>query len=461
MLKSKTVTWTMGLALCSCAPADGDNNNGDGQPAPSDAKLWVQNPADVCPEGFIDELPTGVVENFPVADQQRRFLLRTPDSEQHPGPRPLLVYFHGSGGELLGDTAESGFEKSNLQDFVDAGFVVVALNTALNGSIWRFWDDIRDADDPDRENKDLSFFDTASACVGAHNSIDEDRIFVAGMSAGASMTNVVIQNRSELLAGAIVSSGLFELTQPKDPKPMDQMFVIVSWTGEDDISYPDGSELHWYEQASIASLFYSEDPMADDVVEYNCHADPSMPHQWMTGMNEWYIREMLQRPKGKPRAGGMVLPPGPPDFTCESSPFRFTPDVGVTCPAVEPQLCTDFCQTVAECTVVNVTVGPVVEEQVAAIGFSGDGNEDCSGCTSMCAATELNAADLEVLECMTAQGAIECSVGVEGFQPFADGLDSCCEGRDDSPYCINLCTIMLTNDLAPTFFPKCVELVGP
>ena len=455
MRKLNHMTLVVGVAVGGCSVSDSD----EGETLP-DAQLWELSPADVCPDGFANALEPGAVENFPVADQQRRFLLKTPDPEQYAGPRPLLMYFHGSGGDLLGDTAESGFDKSQLQDFVDAGFVVVSLHTALNGSIWRFWDDIRDADDLDRENKDLAYFDAVSSCVGAHHAIDRNRIYVAGMSAGASMTNVVLQNRSELLAGGIVSSGLFDLTQPKDPAPLDEMFVIVSWTGEEDISYPDGSELHWYEQASIASLFYAEDPLAESVAQFNCHADPSVPHSWMTGMNAWYIEELLRRPKGQPRADGSVLPPGPPGFTCESSPYRFSPDVAVECADADPVACTDFCQLVAECTVVNVTVGPVVEEQVRAIGFSGDGNKDCTGCTTMCEQTELTAADMETLECITVGQGIECSSGVEGFQPFADGIDTCCAGRDDSPFCMNLCSIMLTNDLAPTFFPSCVELVG-
>ena len=457
--KLEPLVLTTALALACTAETTEPSAEEDGTLATANVEKWELEPGSECPGDYAGgSLDPGAIEGFAVADQDRRFFLALPDAAKFEGPRPLLLFFHGSD-EDVGLTAEGGFDHAQLRDFVDAGFIVASLHAAMNGTIWPFWDDIRDASDQDRDNKDLAYFDTVSRCVAAHHEVDKNRVFVAGVSAGGSMANVVIQNRSEVLAGGITSSGIFDLTTPPDPTALDEMFVVVSWTGEDDVAGAGGGTVQFFEQASLASLYYAEDPIADSVAQANCHADPTQEHGWMRELNPWYIDRMLDRPKGMPRADGEVLPPGPKGYTCESSPFRYVSDVAVSCPPVDPVACTDVCQVIADCAVANATVGPVVGEQVMAMGFSGEGNTDCSGCTTMCAETELTAADLEVIGCMT-DGRIECGAGVEGFQPFADGIDGCCAGRDDSPYCVNICEVMLTNDLAPTFFPNCVELVG-
>jgi hypothetical protein len=65
--------------------------------------------------------------------------------------------------------------------------------------------------------------------------------------------------------------------------------------------------------------------------------------------------------------------------------------------------------------------------------------------------------DAEIFTCLEPYVSM-CGAGIAGFLPAANGLNTCCEGRTDSPYCTETCRILLTNDLAVDFFPTCLEL---
>ena len=243
---------------------------------------------------------------------------------------------------------------------------------------------------------------------------------------------------------------------------MDESFVLVTWGGEHD-AYSGGAEgvdvpeINFVEQASLASVFYDEQP---DVGQANCSAE--VGHAWLSMINDWMVDLLLEHPDGLPGAEGEVLPalPSGTGVSCTSSPFVFVPPLQVTCSETDPAGCTAVCQLAADCGVENSTVGPVLAAELGTLGFSGDDNEDCSGCLSTCGSTATEAGDAAALACFAeAQAEAECGGGIDGALPLIDAINSCCAGATESAYCRFVCETVLANPVARSFFAECAALV--
>ncbi len=417
------------------------------------------DPLTACPGAYTTSAPVaGNNQGFDVAGQSRRFLLIEPDAA-FTGPRPLLVGFNGTG-----ESGQSFSDRAELERFAAKGFVVLAPWSNGNGTIWPVWDSMHDPDDPDTNNADLAFFDQLVACTAAHRPIDKHRIYAAGHSAGGIMTNYVLGRRSGLLAGGIVASGVYSLTQPVPPTPLDPVFVLVTWGGDND-EYSGGSggvtvpSINFSEQASIASVAYDAAP---GVSQANCRGN-DVGHAWLDPLDEWFADVLLEHPKGLAQKGTTVLPPVPEGApaTCTTAPYVFQNDVTVTCPPTSSVAgCAELCQFVGDCGVENATVGPILAPQFTDLGFSGPDNTECGGCITHCEGVATAPADAETLACMVAakRGSI-CGPGIDGALPVIDAINACCEGRTDSPWCVDTCTILLTNSAATSFLPSCEAIV--
>lgn len=418
------------------------------------------DPATACPAAFASSAPVaGDNQDFEVAAQSRRFLMIEPPATFE-GPRPLFVGFNGTG-----ETGKSFSDRAKLEDLAAEGFVVLSPWSAGNGTLWPVWDAMHAADDPDTNNPDLAFFDTLVACVGAHRPIDKNRIYIGGHSAGGIMANYVLQRRSQLLAGGIVASGVFSLTSPEPAAPLDETFALVTWGGDND-EYSGGAggvsvpSINFVEQASIASNFYESESR---VSQANCRGN-DVGHAWLDPLNGWFADVLLQHPKGLAQKGTTVLPPVPESApaACTTTPYAFVSDVAVDCPATSTvDGCAEACQFVGDCVVENATVGPILGPELTNLGFSGTDNTECMGCVTHCEGVATTAADADVLACMkTAKRSSVCGPGIDGALPAIDALNSCCDGRADSPWCVDTCTILLENNAVPSFLPSCVALVN-
>jgi poly(3-hydroxybutyrate) depolymerase len=461
MRKSRLVaaqTLAVILAACettsSAPPIDADGGPPPAlQPSDIPAVAIVADAATQCPGAFATTAPVeGSNLDFVSAGQSRDFFLILPPASFE-GPRPLFVALNG--------TSENGprfSARANLADFAARGFVVVAPSSNMNGRVWPIWDDMRHADDHDRPNADLAYFDELVQCLAGHFPIDANRIYVGGHSAGGIMTNAIVQRRSEMLAGAIVGSGVFDLTSPPDAMPLDELFVIVTWGGPQD-SYSGGvgvrvPEINFVEQASTASQYYASQP---GVGHARCSIDRGGGHYWLDPLNDWFVDRLLEHPKGVPGAGGTVPASPVEGVTCTSEPFVYTNDVTVTCEAAPAGSCRETCQFMGDCIVENATVGPVFGPQLEMLGFEGT---ECGGCVTHCEAMAVRAGDASVMECMLErQSAARCAAGIAGALPLVNAIEGCCNGRTDSGWCMDTCGIIMTNSAAASFFPNCEALI--
>jgi poly(3-hydroxybutyrate) depolymerase len=418
------------------------------------------DPATACPGSYATTAPAaGQNTGFESAGQNRSFVLLEPPASFE-GPRPMLFAFNGTG-----ETGQGFADRAGLEEFAAAGFVVVAPSSAGNGELWPVWDSMHQpGEDTPAQNPDLVLFDQLVACVAAHRPIDKHRLYVAGHSAGGIMSNYVLQRRSELLAGGIVASGVHSLTSPSPKAPLDDMFVIVTWGGDND-EYSGGSggvsvpKINFVEQAAIASAAYDAEAA---VSQAYCRGD-DLGHAWLSPINGWLAAELLAHPKGLAQKGTTTLAPVPEGgrATCSTEVYAYEGGLTVICPTTSAvEGCADVCQFMADCGVENSTVGPALGPQLADLGFAGEDNTQCGGCVTHCeGAATGGGVDAEVLDCMvTAQEAATCGPGIDGALPLIDAINTCCDGRTDSPWCMDVCAIMFENSVTHGFIPTCVEL---
>lgn len=417
------------------------------------------DPAVACPANFAVNGPMpGNNHGYQVAGQARDIHVILPDFNAFQGPRPLFVAFNG--------TTEDGPEfaaRAGLEDFAARGFIVVAPSSVGNGAIWPVWDAMHQPNTPHPENKDLALVDSLVQCMGGHYLVDKNRLYLGGHSAGGIMSNYMLQQRSELFAGGIVGSGIYDLTQPEEPAPLDDLFVIVTWGGDND-SYTGQTksgvavpEINFVEQASLASQFYVGEPAVGQV---HCHGD-DFGHAWLSNINDTMIDLLLAHPKGLSGADGATVEPNPgAGVTCSAEPYMYEGGLNVTCPDSPSQpKCQAVCQLFADCAVENSTVGPALAPELTQMGFSGPDNTDCTGCVSNCE-QGTSPASQDVLTCMeNFANTATCGSGIDGALPAIDAVNVCCEGRSDSGLCVQLCTI-LSSGLAESFVPNCAPLVN-
>jgi poly(3-hydroxybutyrate) depolymerase len=327
ILRRGFVASATALALCACAGSGDDAGGASDTEAAGTTGPSTTTPAPdsavarSCPPGY--DTPPGAGEHlgFAAAGQQRSFHLRLPDDAD--GQPPLFVALTGTV-----QTEPAFLAQSQLDLLAEQGWMVVAPVRNSNGSIWPPWDDLRAPGDGDRPNPDVEFITQLVECLAAHYEADRARIFVGGISAGGSMTNRLLRERSDLFAGGVVGSGNFALTAPAAPEPLDDMTVIVAWGGESDrwIGCADGRmgaelagapgcvDVSFVADASAASQFYASEPNVRHVA---CSAD--VGHIWITAATDYWAQLLEDNPKGSTDPVDLREPP--PELTCSTEPF--------------------------------------------------------------------------------------------------------------------------------------------
>jgi poly(3-hydroxybutyrate) depolymerase len=432
----------LGAVLVACSTTE------DAEIA-SDTAAVETPPSAVCPS-----LSAGRHTGFDVGGLTRSFEVLLPSSS-FSGPRPLLFAWHGTG--------ESGIRfinRAKLQQFADRGFVVIAPDAANIGSFWPIWDAMRLPATASGPNADVTMFDTLLGCAKSSLSIDASRVFTAGHSAGGIMVNHMLRLRSNVLAGGIAGSGVFDLTGPGGPpQPLDNLLVMVTWGGDNDkwsgatpggVSVP---QFSFVEQAYLASNYYSAQPNVDFVsVRGN-----NVGHRWLD-YNDWYIDMLLAHPKGTPASHPIALAdlPAGANAKASTSTYPLTPSPQIDCPSTARAGCEETCQLMADCAVENQTVNPALGNAIGAFGFTATSG---AGCVQRCQQGATTAADAEVLSCITewSEG-VTCGGGIEGAFPMFLIMNQCCSNQPGSVLCQGICQGLAASPTAKPFFPVCASL---
>jgi poly(3-hydroxybutyrate) depolymerase len=415
----------------------GASAGGDGAGSGSDVPpSRLPSSPTACPAAFQSGISAGHQTNFQSGGQSRSFDLVLPPAT-FTGPRPLLVAWHGTG--LSGAAAISLY---GLEEWANAGFIVMAPDSNGNGKQWPVWDGVRPPGSPPSPNPDLTLFDDLIACVAAHREVDANRIYTAGHSAGGEMTHFILGKRSKLLAGGVPASGLFDLTQPNPPEAMDPMTVIVTWGGDND-QYSGGingvsvTNMTYSEESAIASQYWESRPGGNQLY---CRGN-DVGHTWLPGIGGWLRQVLLAHPKGAAKIPAWTMPPVPAGapVVCSDGVATYKSPITVACATSSVAGCQAYCQLLGDCLVENGTVAPICAPQLSDIGFAAGANV-CSGCVANCEADASSAADSAMLSCVAAAAPkTTCGPGFAGAAALAT-VGTCCGNNPGSKVCSRYCT---------------------
>ncbi len=173
-------------------------------------------------------------------------------------PVPVVFSFHG-----IGDSTDSMARYSQLDRLAaDGGFLLVY--PAARNSMWSTINiDPMDLD----ANPDVRFFDELYDRVALEYGIATDRVYLAGMSNGASFVHVLATARPKLIAAIIAHSGL----RPKELGLCDNSISMMLLAGADDSVAPMmESDAELYRNAGCSIEFIRV---------------PRLAHEWSTRHN--------------------------------------------------------------------------------------------------------------------------------------------------------------------------------
>ena len=318
-----------------------------------------------CPAGY--QVHEGLNTDFPFEGVKRAFVVVSP--KRPDGPAPVWVPLTGSV-ESTNDNLHVERSGANAR-LADDGFMVIGpvrecadqdpdlAAGACNGPghdgwTWNPWHEGRSPDAAGErfkndEGPDSRFLVAMVRCVGTKFPLDARRLFIGGISSGATMANRALTFRSDFWAGGMPISGEWYVTSDDGtalsfddareavkaapgaihqgrvgPYPLRSglgpMIVITVWGGENDIWYCGRVLCADYRPSTqAASVYYAS---MHDVVEVSCTVDDG--HMWpqvdTDAFNRWTVTTLASFPKGSQPSQFRLTPP-PQGYRCKLGPF--------------------------------------------------------------------------------------------------------------------------------------------
>lgn len=187
--------------------------------------VWVFTYVFLCLMPFIanppDRVEVRAEEQFTVDGRVRSYRLVIPHKREQPAP--LVIALHG-----IGDTPEAMAHYSQLDRLAGKhGFVLVY--PAARGSMWRTEADLNEPN----QNTDVRFFDALLARLEQEEAVDSRRVYVLGMSNGATFAHLLAAARPEKIAALVVHSGV----RPRELEPTPPALPILFIAGDHDAEY--------------------------------------------------------------------------------------------------------------------------------------------------------------------------------------------------------------------------------
>lgn len=176
-------------------------------------------PIPVYSGGVCPQFQEGMNNGFMSAGQARSFDLRLPNN---PNGAPVVFAWHWLGGQ-----ASEAIDWTGIGGAVLNGAIVISAQACCSQWDWQIGT-------PPPNNVDIGFFDDALACLYDQYSVDLDRIYSTGHSAGAMWTSYLLLYRSEYLAGAVIMSGGLQ-GNSQYRTPTDRIPIVLVWGGQSDM----------------------------------------------------------------------------------------------------------------------------------------------------------------------------------------------------------------------------------
>ncbi len=228
-----------------------------------------------------EEPSTGMVP-FQSQDINRDYYLKLPDDYSEDSNHPLVIAFHGTGGDHTSYTLNSYY---NLHGAVEEDAILVYPNAVANDNGVTQWD----------YETDLTFFDDLMIQLNATIKYDVNKVFLVGHSSGAGLIHMLGCRRGDLVraigpvAGALLQFdecigqvAVIQIQGSKDTMVppnivapgRDYWVSINSCTPEDPIIEPDTSCAAYQDCDSDFPVEYCEHDLEDHRHDYPGHAWP-------------------------------------------------------------------------------------------------------------------------------------------------------------------------------------------
>jgi poly(3-hydroxybutyrate) depolymerase len=318
-----------------------------------------------CPDGY--QVKPGLNTNFPSDGKMRAFIVAPPAASGK--PVPVWVPLTGSV-ESTNDNLHVARSGANAL-MADKGFMVlgpvrecanqdpdlgggICNGPGIEGWNWRPWTEGRAGSaqgDPwkNDEGPDSRFLIAMVKCVATKYPLDARRLYVGGISSGATMTHRSLTFRSDFWAGGLPISGEWYVTQDDGaalsfeaagaaveanptklfqgrigPLPLktklDPMIVVTVWGGEKDLWRCAGVLCANYRPSTQAASNYFSSIRG--VVEVSCSSTHG--HMWpqinTQAFNLWALTTLASHPKGTPVSAFHLTAP-PEGYSCRVGPF--------------------------------------------------------------------------------------------------------------------------------------------
>lgn len=249
------------------------------------------------------------IENCPVvlagentltsAERGRRFVVHLPKGATDTAGLPIILLYHGVGGEPEKMVTESML----LAEQAKTPFVLVAPQSergkdgkALLKTDWYYGKSAFNLDNPD-----LVFFDDVLKCASAQFQTDAKRVYVTGMSGGGLMSTFIATHRSQVVAAAAPFSGGYLHAWPKDSGKVP---YVISWGGPKDFAYEQNFDT--MAKNLIANLLGSAH------LVLSC--DHGMEHKWPQEGGSYAAAFLLAHKLGEPSSLANGLGSGWPAY---------------------------------------------------------------------------------------------------------------------------------------------------
>ena len=157
----------------------------------------LDGPSDILPGPLASLIDAGPLtqassRTIAVAGSQRDYVLVEPTTLDPAKRYPVVLVFHGDGGDAAGFHHAFPFEKASGADAI----------LAYPGGINATWDL-----DTKFDNRDVNFAESIVSELAARFPIDKTRVFAAGYSSGGFLSNIIACQKSGLLRAISSSAG--------------------------------------------------------------------------------------------------------------------------------------------------------------------------------------------------------------------------------------------------------------
>jgi hypothetical protein len=320
-----------------------------------------------CPSNYA--VKSGLNTDFPHKGMKRAFFVYPPADLSKAAP--VWVPLTGSVESTIDNLTVARSGANALM--AEKGFMVIGpvracakQDPSLRGGLcngpgkdgwnWNPWFEGRSGDSSgDRwkkdEGPDSSFLEAMVRCVGTKYKLDGRRLYLGGISSGATMTNRALLFQSDFWAGGMPISGEWYTTREDGsflsfqdsraavraapaqihqgrvgpfplPEALGPMIVITVWGGEKDLwdcGPPTGLCADYRPSTQASSNYFSS---KSNVVHIACTA--AHGHMWpqvnTQAFNLWALTTLASFPKGS-RPRDFKLPAPPDGYSCQLGPF--------------------------------------------------------------------------------------------------------------------------------------------